>query len=230
MHTWKTHLGTTLERLSRTHGHDSLRDIRRVLQGVLEADNVSFADADGRVFPDTVTLNALLQQPFTIAVRLEYVTSRLNPPKPQPMEQRDAAGATETASRFSPGEAPADVADIEKDVRYAQFVREFHRLERRHEFMWAGYIVRELLPRLGFPVMEAKIVLDRLRSEGIVTVSKVPNPQNPEFPATGVCLNHEHDTVKQILASAETASTTGSAHATPTTRPSSSNPPPADDV
>ena len=65
--------------------------------------------------------------------------------------------------------------------------------------MWAGYIVRELLPRVGFAPEEAKLVLDRLRTEELVTISKVSNPKNPEFPATGVQLNHEHPRVKALL-------------------------------
>jgi hypothetical protein len=87
------------------------------------------------------------------------------------------------------------------DERTDMFLREFMRLENRHDFMWAGYIVRELLPRLGFAPEEAKLVLDHLRAEKLVTISKVPNPKNPDFPATGVHLNREHPRVKALLAS-----------------------------
>ena len=66
--------------------------------------------------------------------------------------------------------------------------------------MWAGYVVRELLPRLGFPAEEAKSILDKLKTEKLVIIGKVANPRNPDFPATGVRLNHEHPRVQALLA------------------------------
>ncbi len=104
------------------------------------------------------------------------------------------------ADESCPGPPPADVSKLSMDERTDLFLREFIRLEDRHDFMWAGYIVRELLPRLGFAPDEAKVVLDHLRAEKLVTISKVPNPKNPDFPATGVHLNREHPRVKGLLA------------------------------
>lgn len=85
--------------------------------------------------------------------------------------------------------------------------------------MWAGYIVREMLPRLGYPPEEAKVVLDQFRAEQIITVMKVPNPKNPLFPATGVQLNREHPKVAAIIApepqSADPAASPIAAHYSP---------------
>jgi hypothetical protein len=106
--------------------------------------------------------------------------------------------APESASRFHLGQPPpAD--DSSPDDRFEHFVREFARVEQRHEFMWAGYVVREFLPRCGFAADEAKVILDRFRTEGVLLVSKVQNPRNPGFPATGVRLNRDHPRVITIL-------------------------------
>jgi len=85
------------------------------------------------------------------------------------------------------------------DDRDARFIREFSRLQDANRFMWAGFVVKTLLPQLGFSDAEAKDLFQRLESEGVLMTSKEPNPKNPDFPTTVVRLNREHPAVRQAL-------------------------------
>lgn len=185
MHTWKTHLLATLRRLAKSHANSPLAEVERLLAGVFEAETVRLRDCEGHALPEDTTLDDLLAQPFTATVFVECLSAA------QPSPERP--------SRFHPDEAPPQLTDMASDPRFEHFVTDFVRLEESHEFMWAGYIVRDLLPRLGFPAQEAKLILDHMRADGMLTITKVPNPKNPVFPATGVQLNREHPSVRAIL-------------------------------
>ncbi len=188
MWNWKAQVQDLLLGLSRTHARDALHEIQRILRGVLEAQEVRFLDRDGHDLPAEMPLQQALPPDGPLSVlRLDLAMSRTV-----------SEGRRRGESRFREGAPP--LANLSTDQRHELFLKEFIRLAERHEFMWAGYIVRELLPRLGFAPHEAKAVLDELRAEQLVTISKVPNPKNPEFPATGVKLNCEHPRVKALLA------------------------------
>lgn len=190
---WKALLQETLSGLTRTHAHEPLSEIQRILRGVLGLDEIHFQGPDGHELPPDATFQQALEQYAAVVVRLQL--------KPAPaLAAAPAATAPAAESRFREGAPPADVSKLSMDERTDLFLREFMRLENRHDFMWAGYIVREMLPRLGFAPEEAKLVLDHLRAEKLVTISKVPNPKNPDFPATGVHLNREHPRVQALLA------------------------------
>ncbi|HPC21361.1 MAG: hypothetical protein KBH81_13495 [Phycisphaerae bacterium] len=191
---WKALLQETLSGLARTHAQEPLSEIQRILRGVLGLDEIQFQGPDGHELRADTTLQQALEQYAAVAVKLQIK------PVAAPAAAPSAA-APAAESRFREGAPAADVSKLSMDERTDMFLREFMRLENRHDFMWAGYIVRELLPRLGFAPEEAKLVLDHLRAEKLVTISKVPNPKNPDFPATGVHLNREHPRVKALLAS-----------------------------
>ena len=198
MHTWKTHLVATLYRLHDQCASASLDEVQRWLGGILEAQSVTFLGPDHTPLPRDTPLAELLAQPFLVDLRVDCATTRSeNSGYPSPTAEGDDAGE----SRFHVGAAPEAADEDSAASRFAHFVRDFDRLERKRGFMWAGYIVRELLPRLGYPLAEAKVVLDRLRADGILTVAKVENPRNPEFPATAVHLNREHPQVLEALES-----------------------------
>jgi|GEM_PF-1739262 len=190
MHTWKTHLTAVLRRLADTHGDTPLAEIERILAGVFEARSVRFVLPGNGRRAEPLTLRAVLDRPCEVVIELQTQVSG-----PPTVGSRSAGSG---ASRFQPGDAPP-APEPSAEARCDQFIREFARLEQRHEFMWAGYIVRELLPRVGFPDAEAKVVLDRLRLDGILLMTKVPNPKNPHFPATGAKLNRKHPRVIAVL-------------------------------
>nr|QDY92636.1 hypothetical protein fos2004AM_00005 [uncultured Planctomycetota bacterium] len=195
MHTWKTHLEALLRRLAETHGDAPLREIQRTLASVLEAHSVRFQTPQGSDLPPNTALSSIRDQPIVVSIDIhsQVLGTTLSQAAVAPSD--DHAQLT-PESRFQPGEAATDSSTT---PFHEAFIREFARLEQRHEFMWAGYVVRELLPRMGFPLNETKLILDRLCSEGILAISKVPNPKNPNFPATGVQLNREHPRVRAAL-------------------------------
>jgi hypothetical protein len=189
---WKALLQESLAGLTRTHAQEPLAEIQRILRGVLNLDEIRFLGADGRELRPDLHLQQVVERCAAVTIRLQLKT-----PPPPPAAGDGSAAISE--SRFREGPAIPDVSKLSMDERTDLFLKEFIRLEGRHDFMWAGYIVRELLPRLGFSPEEAKVVLDHLRAEKLVTITKVPNPKNPEFPATGVHLNREHPRVQTLL-------------------------------
>lgn len=191
---WKAHLADILTGLSSTHGKVPLSEIRRILRGVLGVEDIRFHNSDGRELPAELTLEQALEHPCQFLALL-----RTERPAETPT-QKETDDDLPTESRFREGPSAEPAGDLASDERYNLFLYEFIRLENNHEFMWAGYVVRELLPRLGFPAEEAKSILDRLRAEKLVIIDKVANPRNPDFPATGVRLNHEHPRVRALLA------------------------------
>jgi hypothetical protein len=155
-------------------------------------------DEHGLEFSPETPLHGALTRAGQLSLRVHWNHTTFEAPGSDAGANLAAAPAD---SRFHEGPGSAATREMSSDERYDHFLREFLRLQQRHEFMWAGYIVRELLPRLGFPPEEAKVVLDRLRAENLVTITRVPNPKNPSFPATGVLLNLEHPRIKALLGS-----------------------------
>lgn len=194
MCSWKNHIHDALIGLLHTHGNAPLREIERILCAVLHVEEVRFIDySGGDRSPDTPLAQAV-HNGCDVIVRLHCA------PPGQSVARGGMVSRSEPGeSRFREGLPAAKGEAFLTDPRCTEFVREFLRLEQHHDFMWAGYVVRELLPRLGFLPEEAKLVLDQLRDEELVSTSKVPNPKNPNFPATGVCLNRDHPRVKALL-------------------------------
>jgi hypothetical protein len=100
----------------------------------------------------------------------------------------------------SPDKAESSSAkSVAQDPVQDRVIRELDLQERRRDFVWMGYVAKELLPGLGVAAQEAHAVLQRMIGEGIINTTKHPNPKNPEYPATGVKLNREHPLVKRVL-------------------------------
>ncbi len=201
MHTWKSHLRSVLYRLARTHGNNNVADVERLLCEVFDAKSVRFLDAEDRpMAPDRPLRDALLK-PFQIELNIEFQPQHHRPTAGDALLRRDDA----EASSAGPTGFRADVT-LDHDEQIDWFVREFDRLEQTHEFMWAGYIVKEMFAKIGLTPPEAREMLDELHGMGIVSVRKVPNPKNPEHPASAVTLIREHERVGTALASGGAAS------------------------
>lgn len=197
MHTWKSHLRGVLFRLARTQHEKPLTDIQRTLCEVFDAQAITFCDANREPFSADLTLGELLSRPFSAEISVEMPPGR-NGQRSDGNHRTDHPG--DAPSRFQPEQ-------VAPEQRIPWFIREFDRLEQTHEFMWAGYIVKEMLPRIGVATAEARQLLDELREEGIVVVEKIPNPKNPEHPASAVRLIRDHEQVKQVLANDATENT-----------------------
>lgn len=190
MHTWNSHLRSVLFRLARTHSHSTIADIERTLGEIFDANTVRFADLEDQPLDPETPLRDVLQRPSRVAITLEIAPGRVHP---RSDKERAGQDGPPPPSRFQPEPV------LSPEARVDWFIREFSRLEDTHEFMWAGYIVKEFLPRIGLATPEARAMLDQLQDDGIVTVNKLPNPRNPEHPASGVELNRDHPRVQAIL-------------------------------
>ncbi len=181
LHTYRSHLEAILRRLGQNRDRTTVRELVTTLCASYDLGDIQFVMNGQPLAPET-SVAALADGPFEVSLRLTC----------------DLSGASTAAgsSRFRASEDEPAFQFTEDDPRVDAFIRELARLEDRNEFMWAGYIVRDLLPRVGFPAEQTKIVLDHLREAGIVLVEKVPNPKNPTFPATGVRLNNENERVQ----------------------------------
>lgn len=160
------------------------------LSAALDVREVRFLSMSGEDLPRSMRLRELVNESFEVLLE-DVIHPRTGLP---PHAQHADA---EARSRFQPDSQPPGPLDESQKRDY--FIREFNRLQSRNDFMWAGYVVRELLPRIGYSLEDTKSVLNNLRAEQIVNVKKVANPRNPDFPATGVQLNLENPHVRTVL-------------------------------
>jgi hypothetical protein len=86
----------------------------------------------------------------------------------------------------------------------AALIREFDRREKEHGANKAGFIVNDLLPRMGFDNADAKRVLRAMEAQNLVHTERRPNPNNPDRPTSFVTLNRAHPAVKKALGNEET--------------------------
>lgn len=199
MLTWRLHLAAVLQRLLVAQPNIKVEDAARTLATVLDADEVRLEDHKQHPLPADAPLHDFANQGIQVHVRVAGKLLGKDAQSSGNGARLDELLAPDEETRFQPGEAPASRNDIPTAQRDGEFIREFARLEQSHDFMWAGYVVRELLPRLGYPSEEAKLVLDRFCADGILSISKIPNPRNPSFPATGVVLNRDHARVIEAI-------------------------------
>lgn len=71
--------------------------------------------------------------------------------------------------------------------------------QRQRGFIWAGYVVKTLLPSMGVDAHEAQVLLERLVQEEIVEIERIPNPNNQNFKTSSVTLRHDNDIVRAVL-------------------------------
>lgn len=184
MHTWKSHLRGVLHRLARTHAQTPIDEIQRLLGETFDAHSVRFLDTNQNPIDPQLPLRDLLARPFCVVVNVEM-----------PVARNGRAPELGGAPRFQP-------EIVAPEQRVPWFIREFDRLEKTHEFMWAGYIVKEMLPRIGVATAEARQMLDELQEQGVVVVEKIHNPKNPQHPASAVRLVRDNAQVREILGDA----------------------------
>jgi hypothetical protein len=85
----------------------------------------------------------------------------------------------------------------------AYLIREFDRRERERGPIFAGFIVNDLLPRLGFDTADAKRILRAMEAQDIVRMERKPNPKDPDRSTTFVRLNRDHPHVARVLEGAK---------------------------
>jgi len=81
----------------------------------------------------------------------------------------------------------------------AYLIQEFDRRERERGPIFAGFIVNDLLPRMGFNTSDAKKILRAMEAQNMVRTEHKPNPKQPDRTTTFVTLNRQHPHVARVL-------------------------------
>jgi len=83
----------------------------------------------------------------------------------------------------------------------ADFLRKLAEMERtsRGGFVWLGFVLNDVLPQMGFGKEEARRFIHDLDTKGLVAISKVPSPKNPEYQASRIQVNTAHPEVNALL-------------------------------
>ena len=189
--------------LAQTTGNLELARAAEMLCAELDAVEVKIQDQlrddlhGGTLFQNAVERGRYLVVRYELNAAAGQAALQAPPPPPGNPEPGPADLQREVEMKSS-GEQGSTNPPGTANGREA-FIREFDKRERANRFMWAGFVVNELLPQLGFVGAEAKRFLKRLEAEGIVATVKEPNPRNPDFPTTRVLLNREHPVVRQVL-------------------------------
>jgi hypothetical protein len=103
----------------------------------------------------------------------------------------------------APGQPPPRSKSLSPAVppifNEAYLIREFDRRERERGPIFAGFIVNDLLPRMGFDTADAKRILRAMEAQNMVHTERKPNPSDPARSTTFVTLNREHPHVGRVL-------------------------------
>jgi hypothetical protein len=83
----------------------------------------------------------------------------------------------------------------------ADFLRKLAEMERtsRGGFVWLGFVLNDVLPQMGFGKEDARRFIHDLDTKGLVIISKVPSPKNPEYQASRIQVNSAHPEVNALL-------------------------------
>jgi hypothetical protein len=190
-----------LRALSRAIPHCKVGHLEQALGAVLGADSVEFWYADGapaRPVRSDAQAQYVLDRPVRMQVKFTCGPEEEAPVAPSIAEhEADSCVAGKMSATPLGSAARAARPELER------FIRELDGLERKSSngFVWIKFLVQERIPQLGIAATEANAFLDALLREGVVATKKVPNPNRPGYPSTGVILNRNHSLVQQILRS-----------------------------
>lgn len=81
----------------------------------------------------------------------------------------------------------------------AYLIREFDRRERDRGPIFAGFIVNDLMGRVGFAPPDAKRILRAMEAQDMVRSERKQNPKNSDRMTTFFTLNREHPKVAEVL-------------------------------
>lgn len=206
-----------LKRLADSQPTLQVFQARMILSALWDARSVELFDRSGAPVPDRATLVELMEQP--IRMRVGFETELVPPPKrvaepparpsmgPRdvPIEEHhrvDAGSRMETSNRIESGnrvEAVSRPRPPQSESMMDRIISALESRERQRDFIWAGFVVNDLLPGLGSDRREAQEWFDLMVEQGIILLTKVPNPNNPDFPTTKVQLDRENETVRRVL-------------------------------
>jgi hypothetical protein len=192
---------SALLRLEENDSKLNVKSAQKLLAAVWNAKEVEFVDVHGR----TLLENAL-RQPLKLKIVFEVecgpngrsATQDEHVLSHEGEQQHEDPPATQSVGGSQDAPSRLDSGGV-VDPLHERFIRELDNAEKQRHFVWAGYVVREMLPTIGLSEEEANPFLQRLVREGVVLISKRPNPKNPDFPTSCVTLNRENAIVKRLI-------------------------------
>jgi len=205
---WEKFIYQRLKRLASGDPKLNVNHAKKLLCAAWNASSVDFFSSDGEAIHGKSLLSNVLYERFTVHVGLEFPCEALE-------EAEDLDDTSEDGDNFAPiavaphanGETPPRrplelVVPQPRtvDPLAERVISSLDAQERRRDFVWAGFVVKDLLPAQGIEPREAQTLFDRLVDEGVLLLEKRANPNNPDFKTTVVKLNRDNDAVQAVLA------------------------------
>jgi len=120
----------------------------------------------------------------------------LSVPSRQTTEPAPRKGNGQPSASGSQGRVSGPVPPLFNE---AFLIREFDRRERERGPIFAGFIVNDLLPRMGFEATDAKRILRAMEAQDMVRTEQRQNPNNLQYTTSFVTLNRNHPHVSRVL-------------------------------
>jgi len=178
----------------------NVKSAKQLLAATWNAGEIEILDENGEPIHGRTRLSNALARPFTLRVvcEVEYEPEDTSPGLIKDENEEDD-DAISTEQHGTPAEVLASSHLETVDPIVERVIASLAAQERRRDFIWAGFVVNDLLPGLGAEMREAQVLFDRMVDDGIISLSKTPNPNNPDFPSTRVQLNRDHPDVQRVL-------------------------------
>lgn len=174
--------------------------VEEQLAETVSADEIRFLNVDRKPIHGKTLFRKALEMARYVEVRLPLENwTRAESPQPPPKSFSETVPVALDSSTETPTTTQGSGIALSVTFNEQFFIREFDRRERERGDIWAGFVVNDLLPGLGFSAFESKRILRQLEAQGVVQTSTRPNPANPEHPATFVRLNRDHPRVRAAL-------------------------------
>jgi len=186
-----------------TCGMSGLRAVQDTLCDELGVESIQLLDAAGKPIHGRTLFRRALEQAGSVDVRVPMQpatgngSSDRDPDRTPTPEPSEGPAQSDPPSQVRVPERP-NTANVEFNQTF--LIREFFRREQQGKVMVAGFLVNDLLPRLGFTTTQAKQILRQIEAQGIVRTQTVPSTKNPDRMTTLVELNHNHPGVREFLA------------------------------
>jgi len=192
-----------LETLASAYSDTTVEQAKSVFRDLLGTDDIELVYPDSPRGPRRVACNAMLgnvvrrkrvELRATFAATDPVDGSEIDPVELDRVQKKVSAPTEHTIPELRSVVSTGDVDPVVERV-----IRELRTQERRRDFIWAGFVVKDLLPSLGLDERESQVLFDNMRNEGMISLTKKPSPKNPDFSATSVQLNNDHPAVRRVL-------------------------------
>lgn len=185
----------------------SLRRVRDLLKVLWDCEDVEFLDQEAETAMGGKTfISNVLAKPFVIRVTADLSIDPTDDSASHPVTSQEPQ-ALRTLK--DPHPASTGINDLPPeylqprprsiDPLIERAIAAIDLQERRRDFIWAGFIVKDMLPGMGIETREAQLLFDQMVDTGMLLLEKRANPNNPDFPSTCVKLNRDDKVVRAVL-------------------------------